>query len=416
VQTAEPSPLSAGDVFRYGSVRSLLIANGVLFTGVALQAAALGKQAYDIGGKASDLGWIGLCEFLPAALLVLVTGTVADRFNRKKVAILAISGEVFTSVALMLFAFSDPTEVWPLFIIAFLYGIARAFMAPATRTMPPMVAPDGGIPKVIALYSATWTGATILGPALSGFLYAIEPWVAYFASSTLIFMSIFFISALKFERELPPPDPDDKPTFRSAIEGLVFIKRTPILFAAISLDLFAVLFGGAVALLPVIAAEQLGVGDVAYGWLRAAPGIGAAAMAVMLAIRPVRRRIGRVLLLVVGIFGAATVVLGLTHNYAVAFAALIVLAAADMVSVYIRGSIVPLVTPDEKRGRVMAVENVFIGASNELGAFESGLAGQAFGVPATVIGGGVATMAIVGVWWFSFPSLRDVDRLEDLGH
>lgn len=408
--------MSTGDVLRFGSVRALLIANGVLFTGVALQAAALGKQAYDITGRSADLGWIGLCEFLPAALLVLVTGTVADRFNRKKVALIAIGGEVLTSIALLFYALSDPTEVWPLFIIAFCYGIARAFLAPATRTMPPMVAPDGGLPRVIALYSATWTAATILGPAMSGFLYAIDPWVAYTASSILITASMFFIGGLKFERQPDPPDPDEKPTFRSAIEGLLFIRRTPILFAAISLDLFAVLFGGAVALLPAIAEEQLGVGDIAYGWLRAAPGIGAATMAIAIAFRPVRRHVGRKLLVVVAVFGASTVVLGLTHSYAVAFAALIIASAADMVSVFIRGSLVPLVTPDEKRGRVMAVENVFIGASNELGAFESGLVGQAIGVPATVVGGGVATMAIVGVWWIAFPSLRNVDRLEDLGH
>jgi MFS family permease len=279
-----------------------------------------------------------------------------------------------------------------------------------------MVAPEGGLPRVIALYSATWTAAMIVGPAVSGFLYAVDPWVAYAASGSLIFASIFFIGALKFERQPDPPDPDEKPTFRSAIEGLLFIRRTPILFAAISLDLFAVLFGGAVALLPAIASEQLGVGDIAYGWLRAAPGIGAAAMAVALAMRPVRRHVGRLLLVVVAVFGLSTVVLGLTSSYAVAFVALIIAAAADMVSVFIRGSIVPLVTPDEKRGRVMAVENVFIGASNELGAFESGLVGQAIGVPATVVGGGVATMAIVGVWWIAFPSLRNVDRLEDLGH
>ena len=203
---------------------------------------------------------------------------------------------------------------------------------------------------------------------------------------------------------------------RQAIEGLLFVRRTPILFAAIGLDLFAVLFGGAVALLPAIADDRLGVGKVAYGFLRAAPGIGAAAMAVFLAFKPLQRRIGRGLLLAVFVFGASTVVLGLTHSYAMAFVALMILAGADMVSVYIRGSLVPLVTPDEKRGRVMAVENVFIGASNELGAFESGLMAQAIGLPATVIGGGVATIAIVGVWWFSFPSLRDVDRFEDLGH
>ncbi len=422
MQSTDPAPLpetpafTTREVLHFGSVRNLLIANGMLFCGVALQAAALGKQAYDITGRSADLGWIGLCEFLPAALLVLVTGTVADRFDRKKIALVAIAGEVATSIALLIYALSDPTEVWPLFVIAFMYGIARAFLSPATRTMPPMVAPEGGLPKVIALYSATWTGATIVGPALSGFLYAIDPWVAYAASSVLIFGSMYFIGVLRFERQPDPPNPDEKPTFRSAIEGLLFIRRTPILFAAISLDLFAVLFGGAVALLPAIATDRLGVGDVAYGWLRAAPGIGAALMALWLAARPVEHHVGRLLMVVVAVFGAATVVLGITSTYWVAFAALLVLAAADMVSVFIRSSLVPLVTPDEKRGRVMAVENVFIGASNELGAFESGLVGQAIGVPATVIGGGIATIAIVGVWWVSFPQLRNVDSFDELGH
>lgn len=408
--------MSTKEVLRFGGVRALLIANGVLFTGVALQAAALGLQAYDITGREADLGWIGLCEFLPAALLVLVTGTVADRFDRKKIALFAIGGEVISSLALLWYASTDPTEVRPLFVIAFFYGISRAFLAPATRPMPAMVAPEGGIPKVIAMYSATWTGATILGPALSGLLYAIHPAMAYLASTVLILSAAVLIGGLQFLRQPDRPEAGDKPTFRSAIEGLLFVRRTPILFAAIGLDLFAVLFGGAVALLPAIAESRLHVGKVAYGFLRAAPGVGAAAMAVFLAFKPLQRRIGRGLLLAVFVFGVSTVVLGLTHSYALAFGALMILAGADMVSVYIRGSLVPLVTPDEKRGRVMAVENVFIGASNELGAFESGIVAQAIGTPATVIGGGVATIAIVGVWWFSFPSLRDVDRFEDLGH
>ena len=196
------------------------------------------------------------------------------------------------------------------------------------------------------------------------------------------------LSTQTFVREPLPPDPDNRPTLRTAVEGLVFIRRTPVLLAAIALDLFAVLFGGAVALIPVIAKDRLGVGDVAYGWLRAAPGFGAAAMALALAARPVRRHVGKTLLVVVGVFGVGTVVLGMTRNYVLAFLALVVLSAADMVSVFIRGSLVPLVTPDEKRGRVLAVESVFIGASNELGAFESGMVAQAFGTPATVIGGG----------------------------
>ena len=408
--------MTTKQVLRFGGVRALLISNGVLFTGVSLQAAALGLQAYSISGRAADLGWIGLCEFLPAALLVLVTGTVADRFDRKRVAIIAIGGEVACGIALTWYATTDPTEVRPLFFIAFAYGISRAFLAPATRPMPPMVAPDGGIPQVIAMYSATWTGATILGPALSGLLFAWDPAAAYFGSTVLISIAGVKISRLRFLRQPERPDPDERPTFRSAIEGLVFVRRTPILFAAIGLDLFAVLFGGAVALLPAIATTRLGVGEVAYGFLRAAPGIGAASMAIFLSFKPLQNRIGRGLLLAVFVFGVATIVLGLTRNYWLAFVSLMVLAGADMVSVYIRGSLVPLVTPDEKRGRVMAVENVFIGASNELGAFESGLVAQAIGTPATVIGGGLATIVIVVVWWFSFPQLRNVDRFDELGH
>mgnify|MGYP001580637282 CR=1 FL=1 len=394
-------------------MRRLLVTNFLLFAGVALQAAALGKQAFDLTGHESDIGFIGLAEFLPAILLVLVTGSVADRFDRKVVALIAVGGEVLCSVALMAYAATEPTSVAPLFVIAFGYGIARAFQAPAVRAMPPMVAPEGGLPRTIALFSATWTSAIIVGPAMSGFLYAVDPWVAYAGSSALILFGWAGLLTLRFVRSPAPPDPDERPSLRSAVEGLRFIRRTPVLFAAISLDLFAVLFGGAVALLPVIAEERLGVGDVAYGWLRAAPGFGAAAMAVLIAVRPVRRRVGPVLLGAVAVFGLATIVLGLTRSYTVAFAALVVASAADMVSVFIRVSLVPLVTPDEKRGRVLAVENVFIGASNELGAFESGVVGQAIGTPATVVGGGVGTLVVVAVWAAAFPAIRRIDRFED---
>jgi MFS family permease len=400
-------------MWRFTPVRRLLISNGIWYSGIALQATALLKQAYDINGRTSDIGWIGLAEFIPIALLVLVTGSVADHFNRKAIALCAVGAEVFTSAALMAYAMTNPTSVTPLFAIAFSFGIARAFQTPAMRAMPPMVAPDGALPKMIALYSATWTGAIIVGPAIGGFLYAVDPWVAYLGSTVLISASWLVLSMQTFIREPPPADPDNRPTLRSAVEGLLFIRRTPILLAAIALDLFAVLFGGAVALLPVVA-DRLGVGDVAYGWLRAAPGFGAAAMALALAARPVRRHVGVTLLMAVAVFGVGTVVLGITQIYVVAFLALVVLSAADMISVFIRGSLVPLVTPDEKRGRVLAVESVFIGASNELGAFESGMVAQAIGAPATIVVGGVGTLAVVGIWWFAFPSLREIDRFEDL--
>lgn len=399
---------------RFAPVRNLLGSSVSVSAGVMLQATALGKQVYDITGRELDIGLLGLAEFLPAALLVLVTGSIADRFDRRRVASLAIAGELACSIALALYAMSEPTAVWPLFLIAVAFGATRAFAAPATRSMPPMVAPDGALPRLIALYSSTWTAAAIIGPAASGFLYAADPAFAYWASAVAISFGLWQMTRIRFLRRPAPPGPDDKVTLHSAFEGLRFIRRTPILLAAISLDLFAVLFGGAVALLPAIAEERLGVGDVAYGWLRAAPGIGAAVMAIVLASRPVTNRVGRTLLVVVAIFGGSTLVLGVTTSYVIAFAALVVLSGADMISVYIRSTLVPLVTPDDKRGRVMAVENVFIGASNELGAFESGVAAQALGTQGAVVSGGLATVVIVGIYSFFFPALRRVNRFEEL--
>jgi MFS family permease len=206
----------------------------------------------------------------------------------------------------------------------------------------------------------------------------------------------------------------DRPTMSKALEGLHFVIHTPIVLAAISLDLFAVLFGGAVALIPAVAEEQLHVGDIAYGWLRAAPGIGAATMAVVLAVTPIRRRVGSTLLVVVAVFGLGTIVFGVTTNYAVAFIALVVISAADMVSMFIRGSLVPLATPQEQLGRVTAVESVFIGASNELGAFESGVAARAFGLPWSIAAGGMMTLLVATSFAWLFPSLREIDSFDEV--
>lgn len=410
--TQQPGALSARKVLAAPGVKPLMAASTVLYTGVLLQATALGKNVFDITGSALDIGWLGLAEFVPAALLVLVTGTVADRFNRRIVSMITQAGEMMCSVLLAIYAFTNPTSTVPIFAIVFLFGVFRGFLAPAMRPIAAMIAPEGGLPRVIALYGATWTGAAIMGPALAGFLYSIHPSMAYLAAAVLIGSAIILMSRVKVASVRAPNAP--KPTLRDAVQGLIFIRRTPILLAAISLDLFAVLAGGAVALLPVIAEEQLNVGDVAYGWLRAAGGIGAAATAVLLSLRPVRSKVGRTLIVAVGVFGFSTVVLGVTTSYWIAFFAVMGANSADMISVFIRSSLVPLVTPDEKRGRVAAVENVFIGASNELGAFESGAVSSLVGTPATVIGGGVATIAVAGLWWFAFPSLRKVDTFEEL--
>lgn len=395
-------------------VRRFLLCNFALFLGVSMQATTLFWQVYDITGRELDIGIIGLAEFIPAVALVLVTGSVADRVDRRFVAIAAIGLELCVALALMLYAISNPTSVLPLFGLALVFGAARAFHAPSIRAMPPMVAPEGGLPRTIALSNATWTAAVIFGPISAGILISIDPWMAYAGAVIALGVGWVGLFRLQFLRRPAAPDPADRPSIRSALEGLHFIRKTPVLFAAISLDLLVVLVGGAVALLPVIAKEQLGVGDIAYGWLRAAPGIGAAAMALWLAVRPVQRRIGSTLLGTVAVFGAATVVLGVTRSFWIAFVALLVLHGADMISVYIRSTLVPQLTPDEKRGRVLAVENVFIGGSNELGAFRAGAVAQVAGVQATVIAGGLATLAIVGLWSVLFPSMRRADRFEDL--
>jgi predicted MFS family arabinose efflux permease len=305
-----------------------------------------------------------------------------------------------------------PTAVGPLFGLALLFGIGRAFGAPSVRALPADTVSPERLPQLIARWSITFQVSTIVGPVLGGSLYALDERAPFVAAAVLFLVAA---AGLRLVRVLPRPAAVPAaaargPRLGDALDGLRFVRRQPVLLGAISLDLFAVLFGGAVALLPAIAEERLGVGAVGFGWLRAATGIGAAAVMGLLAFRPVVRRVGRTLLVSVALFGAATIVLGATRSYAVAFAALLVLSGADALSVFIRATLVPLVTPPAMRGRVLAVENVFIGASNELGAFESGVAGQLLGPAAAVGLGGVATLVVAALWWTVFPALRDVDR------
>ena len=267
-------------------------------------------------------------------------------------------------------------------------------------------------PQIIALWTATFMAASMVESIVGGFLYSVGPSEAYALAALLEFAAIIPILMIVYAHG--PERITDRPTLHDALEGLRFVRRTPVVLGTISLDLFAVLFGGAIALIPAVASDRLGVGDIAYGWLRAAPGIGAAVMAIWLATRPITRRVGPVLLWAVFVFGAGTVVFGFTRNYAVAFIALVIISAADMVSMFIRGSIVPLVTPDEQLGRVSAVEGVFIGASNELGAFESGVAARMFGVPWAIAGGGLITMGVAASFAVVFPSIRRIDTFEEL--
>jgi MFS family permease len=393
-------------------VRRYLLSTALAAVGHNLLVTVLFKQVFDITGDELDIGLIGLAQFVPALLLVLASGWVADRFDRRRVSALFLLGRGACAVALVAYSASQPGAVWPLFAIAFVLGASDAMLSPARRSIPPLIVEQAEFPQVVALWTATFTGSAIVGPVLGGFLYSVGPDFAYAVAAALELASIVPILAVVYVRD--EERLTDRPSMSAAMEGLHFVRRTPIVLAVISLDLFAVLFGGAIALIPAVASERLGVGDIAYGWLRAAPGIGAATMAVWLAIRPVQRHVGATLLVVVGVFGAGTMVFGLTRNYTVAFLALVVVAAADMVSMYIRGSIVPLVTPNEQLGRVTAVEGVFIGASNELGAFESGVAARAFGLPWAIAGGGFITVLIAGSFAVLFPSLRRVDTFDEL--
>jgi MFS family permease len=414
----DPSPTdrvpSAAQVIRDRSVAVYLVAASLSAIGMFLQAAALGKQVYDITDSEFALGMLGLVEFLPALLLLPLTGSAADRFDRRRIGAIGFGAEVLTSVLFCWYAATNPTSALPIFMIAALFGTARAFVSPAVRSIPPLVAPDGTLPRVMAIYAATWQVGLVIGPASSGLLYDVDPAVPYAVSAACFVVAGIAITSLKMRRDQERTPPDQRATWHHAMEGLRFVRGRPVLLGAIALDLFAVLFGGAVALLPAIAEDRLHVGNVGYGWLRAAPGVGAVVISALLAIRPLRRRIGRNLLTVVAIFGAGTVVLGMTHDYTTAFIALVVLSGADSVSVFIRATIVPLATPDHMRGRVSAVENVFIGASNEVGAFESGVASTLLGVGPAVVLGGALTVAVVGVWAVAFPDLRDIDSFDDV--
>jgi MFS family permease len=403
---------NASAVIRYPAVRRYLLSTALAAIGLNVLVTVLFKQTFDISGNELDIGFIGLAQFVPAVLLMLVSGWVADRFDRRRVTALFLFGRVACAVALVVYSRLEPGTLWPLFLIAFVFGAADAMISPARRSIAPLLAPAHEFPNVVALWTATFTASAIVGPVLGGFLYSVGPDVAYALAALLELGAIVPILAIAYARE--PERLTERPTMTKALEGLRFVRRTPVVLATISLDLFAVLFGGAIALIPAVAEDRLGVGDIAYGWLRAAPGIGAAVMAVVLAIRPVTRRVGPTLLVVVAIFGVGTIVFGITRSYAVAFIALVVISAADMVSMYIRGSIVPLVTPDDQLGRVSAVEGVFIGASNELGAFESGVAARAFGVPWAIAGGGFITVVIAAGFAAIFPSLRRIDRFDEL--
>jgi MFS family permease len=385
----------------------------LLSEGVALSMAtvAVGWQVYAVSGNPLDLGLVGLAEFLPLPLLALPAGQLADRFPRR--ALLAGARILDTAILLALLGvtLAGANQVWPFLLLAFATGVASSLGAPAGRALTPSLVPEDLLAAALALRSVAFQFAIVVGPALGGLLFALQPELVYASGAVLTLVSLACLVRLGSGRT---PAPLDAPGLDSVLAGVRLIRRTRVLFGAISLDLFAVLFGGAVALLPAFAVDVLHVGPTGLGFLRSAPAVGALAAGLVLTRHPVRRRIGPVLLTVVALFGVATVVFGLSRTVWLSMLALAVAGGADMVSVVLRQLILPFVTPDALRGRVTAVEMVFISASNELGAFESGVAAALIGLVPAVVLGGVATIAIAAVWPFLFRELARVDRVEEL--
>jgi len=377
-----------------------------------MQMVAIGWQVYDLTRDPLDLGLVGLAEFLPAPILVFLTGHVADRVERRFIVFCGYATQMLAALTLFVLALRGLSQVWPILAVALLLGTSRAFSGPASRAMTPLLVPPAVLPNAVAWRTTAMQMSFIGGPAMGGLLYALAPKAVYATSGVLLFVATLLMLAM---RRRPVAPTAEKPSLATVFAGVIFIWKKRILLGLISLDLFAVLFGGATALLPVFARDILMVGPQGLGILRAAPAVGAVAVAVALAHWPVKRALGRTMFAVVAVFGAGTIVFGLSGNFWLSLAALAVLGGADSVSVFIRSTLLPLATPDSMRGRVTAVEMVFIGASNELGAFESGVAAALIGTVPAVVFGGAATLLVVALWIRWFPELYRVNRFEDVG-
>ncbi|WP_397451277.1 MFS transporter [Pseudomonas sp. NA-150] len=380
-------------------------------SGFQMLTVAIGWNIYQLTGNVMDLGLVGLVQFIPRVLFMLHTGHVADRYDRRKVA--AICQAVQALIALVLVITSSTGTVTPemIFILSFVLGASRAFEMPTTQALLPSIVPNDLFPRALAAAQSAQQSATIIAPALGGFLYAFgSSWV--YGPTVLL-----YVIACALMLNLPArqaPVNKNKATLDSLLAGIRFIRSRPDILGAISLDLFAVLLGGATALLPVFAKDILLTGPWGLGLLRSAPAVGALLMSFWLARFAIDRNVGRVMFTAVAIFGVATIAFGLSTSFWFSLAVLVVLGAADMISMVIRGSFVQLETPDEMRGRVSAVNGLFIGASNQLGEFESGLTAHLFGTVPAVVLGGVGTLIVTASWYKLFPTLAKRDRMRDI--
>jgi MFS family permease len=393
-------------VLRHRNFSFYLIAKLIGTLAVQMQGVAVGWQVYSLTGNLFDLGLIGLAQFAPFILLVLPAGQVADRFNRRNIIFGCFALQLVCALLLFSFSFNGLNSAWPVFAVLTLFGSARAFSMPAQQAIIMNLVPQAEFGQAVAISSSSFHVAVILGPTLGGLFYLAGATTVYGIAAVLLCLSVLLTYYIHTTRQASPASTQSC----SVLEGLRFVWSRPAMLGAISLDLFAVLFGGAVALLPAYAHDVLHAGPTALGLLRTAPAVGSALVALVLAFKPIRRNVGAWMFGGVAVFGLATIVMGLTTSFIVALIALLLTGVGDMVSVYIRHILVQTETPDAIRGRVSAVNAVFIGASNELGEFESGVAAGWFGLLPAIVIGGVATLAVTAIWMWRFPVLTRMDR------
>ncbi|GHB25550.1 MFS transporter [Salinicola rhizosphaerae] len=400
-------------VYRQPGFVSFLVSRLCAVFATQIQAIVVAWQVYAITHDPLTLGYVGLAQFLPMVVLLLPAGDVVDRFDRKRILQLSWGVQALCSALFVLLSYDKPDSAIPFYGVLVLFGAARAFTGPALSSLLPQIVPRAQLGKAIALNSSIMEIATIGGPMLGGLLYTFGPTLTYSVNLGAFLLAQIALLSVPVRYAFQRTARDDT-AWQRFTAGVHYIRSKPVILGVISLDLFAVLFGGIIALLPVYAHEILHVGPQGLGALRSAMAVGAFAMGLYLGLRAIKRHAGLVMFAAVALFGAANLVFALSHWFWISMTALFVAGAADMISMYVRQTLLQLATPDEMRGRVNAVNMLFIGASNELGEFESGITASWFGtVPAAVIGS-LGTLGIVGLWAWAFPVLRRADRLDDI--
>src|SRR5438876_7583239 len=404
-------PRIAGRVaFAYPDFIRYELARFFIVLALEMQSVAVGWQVYDITKRPLDLGLIGLAQFLPGIVLFLPAGHAADRFDRRNLLTICYLGFALASGLLLATAWLQGRSVHAIYAIVVFLGIVRTFNWPVSRALLPQLVAEEHFPNAVAWNSSIFQGATILGPAAGGVIYAFFRGPATVYASAMLAACAAMFSTLQIYPKRRPPAREPV-AWDTVLTGFRYVWRQKVVLGSISLYMFAVLLGGAVALLPVYAREILHTGPWGLGLLRSAPGVGAAVMAIVVAHQPIRRRAGVTMLLCVAGFGVFTIAFGISHSLVLSLVALFLCGASDMVSVIIRATLVQIATPDEMRGRVNAIDMLFIGVSNELGEFESGFTAQWFGTIPAVVLGGVGTLLVIAAWAWLFPELREADQL-----